>query len=164
MLDRIFPTVFDNRYRGHWLGVVLFVLVILLKAVQGVNSIVMTRKVMIGADGIPLDRFNSIAADTAVEMFSLLGMYLLVLPLIGAVAVFRYRSMIPFLFLMLLSVMLGSRALNYLHPIARTAATGVHPIGFYVNLGILALTVIGFALSLIRIGTCRSSLPEGATR
>jgi|SRR4051812_37924603 hypothetical protein len=164
MLDRIFPKAFDNRYRGHWLGVVLFVLVILLKAVQGVNSIVMTRKVMIGADGIPLDSFNPIAANTAVEMFALLGMYLLVLPLIGAVALVRYRAMIPFLFLMLLAVMLGSRGLNYLHPIARTAAAGGHPIGMYVNLGILALAVIGFALSLTHSGAREASLAKGTDR
>ncbi|MFL5237617.1 MAG: hypothetical protein ACJ8EL_08440, partial [Rhizomicrobium sp.] len=90
MLSRIFPKAFDNSYRGHWLGLALFGIVILLKAIQGVNSIIMTRKVMIGADGIPLDSFNPIAVNIAIQMFALLGMYLLVLPLIGALALVRY--------------------------------------------------------------------------
>jgi hypothetical protein len=164
MLSRIFPKAFDNSYRGHWLGLALFGIVILLKAIQGVNSIIMTRKVMIGADGIPLDSFNPIAVNIAIEMFALLGMYLLVLPLIGALALVRYRAMIPFLFLMLLAVMLGSRGLNYLHPIARTAAAGGRPIGLYVNLGILALTVIGFVLSVIHSSTPGPSLAKATDR
>lgn len=149
MLERIFPKAFDNAYRGHWLGIALFAPIVFVKAAQAVVSMVTPESVMAGADGIPLDRFNPIAADTAVEMFALLGMYVLVLPLVSAVALLRYRAMIPFLFVMLLAVQLGARTLNYLHPIVRVAAGGGHPIGFYVNLGILAVTVVGFIFSVM---------------
>ena len=53
--------------------------------------------------------------------------------------------MIPFMFLMLLLVQIGSRALIALNPIGRSDGT---PVGFYVNLVILVATLIGFALSL----------------
>src|ERR1051326_5686738 len=59
MLNRIFPRQFDNDYRGHWLGIALFILVIALKAMQGVNSIIMTHQVMTTADGIPVDSYRS---------------------------------------------------------------------------------------------------------
>ena len=68
MLDRIFPRQFDNAYRGHWLGLVLFVLIIALKAIQGFNSIVWTHTTMVGADGIPVDSFSPVAASEATTM------------------------------------------------------------------------------------------------
>ena len=163
MLERIFPKAFDNAYRGHWLGIALFAPIVFVKAAQGVVSMLTPESTMAGADGIPLDRFNPIAADTAIKMFALLGMYLLVVPVISAVALVRYRAMIPFLFLMLLAVQLGARTLNYLHPIVRVAASGGQPIGLYVNLGILALTVVGFIFSVM--GSSRElSHMEGASR
>ncbi|MBV9570870.1 MAG: hypothetical protein JO056_06495 [Alphaproteobacteria bacterium] len=160
MLERIFPKAFDNTYRGHWLGIALFAPIVFVKAAQGVVSMLTPASTMAGADGIPLDRFNPIAADTAVEMFALLGMYLLVVPVIGAVALLRYRAMIPFLFLMLLAVQLGARTLNYLHPIVRVSAGGGQPIGLYVNLAVLALTVVGFVLS-VSASSARASQVEG---
>lgn len=144
MLNRIFPKTFDNSYRGHWLGIALFVPIVLGKAIQGVESIFNTRNVLVGADGIPLDRFDAAGAATVLAMFALLGFYLLILPLQSLVALIRYRAMIPFLYLMLLIVQLGSRLLLTLNPIARTGT----PIGIYVNLIILGMTVLGFALSL----------------
>ncbi|HTK80499.1 MAG TPA: hypothetical protein VL286_08680 [Rhizomicrobium sp.] len=164
MLDRIFPKQFDNTYRGHWLGVALFVPIVLLKAIQGVNSIIMTRQIMTSADGIPLDSFNSAAAQNAIADFALLGMYLLIIPLIGAISLIRYRAMIPFLYLMLLLQQIGSRFILLAHPVPRTGAYDAAPIGLYVNLGILAVTVIGFALSLLsKRGARAPALAENAS-
>jgi len=150
MLDRIFPTQFDNRYRGHWLGLGLFVLIVALKALQGFNSMVWTHQVMVSADGIPVDSFGPAAASEATLMFALLGMYLLVLPLMSAVALVRYRAMIPALLLMLLIVQLGARRVHLLHPTISEIAGAAEPIGFYVNLGILGLTVVAFVFSILR--------------
>lgn len=161
MLGRIFPRQFDNIYRGHWLGLWLFVPVILVKGLQGANSIVTTRLVMINADGIPLDSFDAVAAQAAIGMFTLLGMYLLILPVQGAVALIRYRSMIPLLYLMLIIVQAAGRLLVLWHPVIQT---GQLPLGFFVNLGILAITLLGFVLSL----SGKSDSPErpvaGGTR
>jgi hypothetical protein len=150
MLDRILPRQFDNNYRGHWLGLVLFATTIALKALQGFNSMVRTHDIMVSADGIPVDSFGPVAAGEATQMFALLGMYLMVLPLIGTLALIRYRKMIPLLLLMLLIVQLGARGVHLLHPTVLETRGGAEPIGFYVNLGILALTAVGFVLSIVR--------------
>ncbi len=150
MIARIFPKQFDNTYRGHWLGLALFVLIVAVKALQGFESMIFTHKTMVGADGIPVDTFGPVAASETTLMFALLGMYLIVLPLISAVALLRYRSMIPFLLLMLLVVQLGARGVHLLHPTLSDGAASSAPIGFYVNLGILGVTVLAFALSLVR--------------
>jgi hypothetical protein len=147
MLERIFPKTFDNSYRGQPLGLWIFVLVVLFRAVQCVNSILLTRMVATGADGIPLDRFDAQGAETVLAMFALLGLYLLAVPVISAVALVRYRSMIPFLYVMLLFVQLGARLLLWTRPISRATAM---PVGLWINLGLIALTAVGLALSLMR--------------
>jgi hypothetical protein len=146
MLSRILPKQIDNNYRGHWLAIWLFVPIVLVKAAQGANSIINTRLVMTTADGIPLDSYNVAGAQAAVALFALLGLYLLVLPLQSVVVLVRYRAMIPFMYLMLLIVQVSSRVLSQLHPIVRSNGA---PIGFYMNLAILAVLLIGFALSLL---------------
>ena len=87
------------------------------------------------------------------SMFALLGMYLLVIPLQSLVVLIRYRTMIPFMYLMPLLVQLGSRVLQTVNPIQRIAEPAMgyagHPIGFWINLGILAITAIGFLLSIM---------------
>ena len=148
MLGRIFPKQFDNAFRGNQIALWLFVPIIVLKLVIGVNSIIMTRSVATSADGIPLDSYSAGAAEAVVSLFALLGLFQLFLALLGFVALIRYRAMIPFLYLVLLLQMLGNRALNFLHPIAQSGAAGT-PAGFYPSLGILAATVLGFSLSLL---------------
>jgi hypothetical protein len=148
MLSRIFPEAFDNVFRGQWLGLWLFVPIVLLKLVIGANSIISAREVAASADGIPLATFNAAGADAVVGLFVLLGLFQLLLGLLGAVALIRYRAMIPFLYLVLLFQMLGNRALSLLHPIAESGTSGTPP-GFYVGLGILVATVAGFVLSLL---------------
>jgi hypothetical protein len=160
---RVFPRQFDNAYRGHWLGIALFAAIVLLKAIQGFNSIVFTHRIMVGADGIPVDRFDPVAASTAVAMFALLGMYLLVVPLQCLVVLVRYRAMIPFMYLLLLVMQLASRMILFVHPIVRSGENGGQPIGVYINLGILTLTFVGFALSLLDRSAVRTRImPEGS--
>jgi hypothetical protein len=150
MLDRIFPKQFNNRYGGHWLGLALFVLVLVVKALQGVNSIIWTREIMASADGIPIDTFSPVAASNAILMFALLGMYLLVIPVQSVVVLIRYRSMVPFMLFMLIGIQLGARGIHLLHPDTTSNSGGGQPLGFYVNLGVLAVTIIAFVLSVVR--------------
>lgn len=151
MFGRIFPRQFDNVYRGHWLGLVIFAIVVLLRGVQGFNCMVMPHTVITGADAIPIDTFGAAAAQTTVGLFAMLGIMLAVLSLIGLVALVRYRSMIPFLFLTFLVVQIAGRILLLVYPLTRevNASNGYagHPIGWWFNLGLLAITAIGLLLS-----------------
>jgi hypothetical protein len=145
MLNRIFPKTFDNVFRGHWLAIVLLAAIALMKLVQGVNSILFTHMVATTADGLAVDSFSPIAVQTVLSIFALVGFYLMLVPLQCIVVLIRYRSMIPFLYLMLLVMQLGGRLVLFLDPVPRSSA---FPMGVIVNLGILAATLIGFALSL----------------
>ena len=144
MLDRLFPKAIDNTYRGHPLGLWLFVPIVLIKLLMGANSLISTRHVAMSADGIPLDSYGAAGAAQVLSLFALLGLYLMVLPVLSLIALIRYRAMIPLLYLAILSVQLATRAMA----MADATQSGPHPIGFYVNLGLLAAMVIGLLLSL----------------
>lgn len=148
MLGRVFPRQFDNTYRGHWLAVWILVPVVLLELVIGANSIINTRSVAMGADGIPLDRFGAEAATAVISLFALLGLSRLLFALLGVMALIRYRAMIPFIYLLLLVLQLGSKALLLLHPAIRSIGHNSAS-GSAVILALIAMLVTGFVLSLL---------------
>ena len=146
MLTRLFPKQIDNAYRGHKVAIWLLAIVVLLKAIQGVQSIFNTRSVMENADGLSLANIDSTGAALLLSLFALLGLYFLIVPLLSALILIRYRAMIPLMYLTLLLLYGGSRLVQWLHPVLRAEA---YPIGFYVNLVILVLMLLGFVLSLL---------------
>ena len=146
MFDHPFPKSFDNNYRGHKLALWLFGLFALLKSVIGVNSIINGREVMTGADGIPLDTYPTAAAQSFVALWALLGLSHIIIGLMCIFALIRYRSMVPFLFALLLLQHLGGRVILEYIPLVRAGA----PPASVVNLIQLTLLVLGLALSLWR--------------
>ena len=147
MLSRIFPTQVDNNYRGHRLAIWLLVPIILLRGLIGFNSIFFARSVATSADGLPLDSFTPAAAGMVLALFALLGLFSLLLALLGLVVLVRYRAMIPFLYLFLLIQEVGNKAVLLAYPVTRSASSGA-PAGSIVVFAILAMTLIGFVLSL----------------
>lgn len=147
MLSRIFPTQVDNDYRGSRLAIWFLVPIILLRGLIGFNSIFFARSVATSADGVPLDSFTPAAAGTVLALFALLGLFSLLLALLGVVVLVRYRAMIPFLYLFLLIQEVGNKAVLLAYPVTRSASSGM-PAGSIVVFTILALTLLGFVLSL----------------
>lgn len=147
MLSRIFPTQVDNNYRGSRLAIWFLVPIILLRGLIGFNSIFFARSVATSADGVPLDSFTPAAAGTVLALFALLGLFSLLLALLGVVVLVRYRAMIPFLYLFLLIQEVGNKAVLLAYPVTRSASSGM-PAGSIVVFTILAMTLLGFVLSL----------------
>jgi hypothetical protein len=144
MFSQLFPQRFDNNYRGYKLALWLFALLMFMKLAIGLNSIFNGYSVASSADGIPLDTFTPAAAQTAVALFALLGLSHVMICLLCILVLVRYRAMIPFLFALLLLEHLGKRLILHLLPIPRAGASP----GFAVNLVLLALMILGLALSL----------------
>jgi hypothetical protein len=149
MLSRVFPRQFDNAsYRGHRFGVWLFIPILVVELGIGANSIINTRFVATSADGIPLDRYDPAGAEAVISLFALLGLSRVLLALTGAMALIRYRAMIPFMYLLLLAMQFGTKALVFLHPIASSGSSSGGT-GSVVILGLVTLMVIGFGLSIV---------------
>ena len=128
-------------------------MVTLAKLAMGANSVINTRFVATSADGIPLDSYNAGAAETVVALFALLGLSNLWAGLQSVVVLIRYRAMIPFMYLLFLILSFGNRALELVHPLDRSGATTFGSsglsIGYIFILAIMAITIIGFVLSLM---------------
>lgn len=152
MLSRIFPRQIDNSYRGHWLAIWILVLAAGMKGAQAVTALIEPLYVATGPDAIPIDRYGADAQATFIGIFSLLAMYVLVVPLLSALAVVRYRTMIPLMYLLLLATQLGNVIMRGVHPFPRLANPEAGFAGssfsLYMNLLVLAVTAIGLALSL----------------
>ena len=99
MLQRLFPVRLDNEgYRGRVAALWLFALFLLLRAIMGVNGAINTRAIATG-DGIRLDGLGEAAAETILRLFQSLSLAQLPLVAIGVAALWRWRAMVPFLYL-----------------------------------------------------------------
>jgi hypothetical protein len=124
---------------------------VILKTGIALASIFNGRGAAQSADGIPLDSFGASGAEAVVALFAIWGLAQLVFSVLGVLAFIRYRAMIPFMFVLLLTEHLARKWILLVRPIARTGT----PAGIYVNLVILVLTIVGLALALWR----RADLP-----
>lgn len=140
MYDRILPAKVDNTFQGHKLALWLFGVVLLVKTAQIISVLVDRFEVIKTADGIPLDTYTPATAYTLVTVFVAMAISRLAITIICAVALFRYRSALIFLF-SLLAIHDGVREW-VLHPVRQGT-----PIGVLVNLGLLVLTIAGLVLA-----------------
>lgn len=145
IMKRLFPPQIDNNFPGHWLGLVVFALVIIAKGGQGVQTIIHTRATATGPDAISLAGLNHEQVDGVLQLFAVIGLYALILPAMSLVVLCRWRAMIPFMYLSFVVFYFAGRLLRLLHPIFVDEKTSY---GVYVNLGILAVTIMGLCLSL----------------
>lgn len=144
MLDRLLPRQADNAYRGHRLALWLLGALVVFKCGIGFGTLFNGRAAAIGADGIPLDSFGAAGAQAFVALFAAWGLAQVVLNLIAALALVRYRALVPLMFALLLLEHLGRRLVFRILPLPRSGT----PPGFWINLALVALMIVGLALSL----------------
>lgn len=121
---------------------------------MSVNSIFLGHKIATTTDGIPLDTFPPAAADAIVSMFAIWGFAHFMICLLCILVLFRYRAMVPFMFLFLLLEHLGRKLVLYFIPIDRSGT----PPGTYVNLVLLGVMIAGLVLSLSGKNALRSGV------
>jgi len=144
MLNRLLPPHVDNTYHGHKFALWLFAFVVFMKVPISLNSIFNGRMVASSADGIPLDTFTPAGAQAVVSLFAAWGLSQFIICLLCILVLARYRALVPFMFGVLLVEHLSRRLIFLVMPIVRTGT----PPGFFVNLALLTLMVVGLALSL----------------
>lgn len=144
MVNQLLPRSIDNTYRGHKVALWLFGFVVLMKVAMSLNSIFNGYSVASSADGVPLDRYPSAAAQTIVALFAVFGLAHFVICVLCILVLIRYRRMIPFMFALLLLEQLSRRLILQLLPVVRTG----RPPASAINLVLLALMIIGLTLSL----------------
>lgn len=152
MIDLLLPQTATHLHRGHVLALWILGLVAFAKAAMGLNCIFNGRGVAANADGVPLDSFGADGARTVVALFAIWGLCQLLFALISFAALARWRSLVPAVYLLLLAEHLGRKTILHFQPIVRTGS----PPGTWVNHALLAVLVVGLALSLwVRRGSAQ---------
>ena len=144
MLEKILPRYIDNHFQGQKLAVWFFVLIVAFKTVQSLAVVFGGSFVITSADGIPLDTYSPAAGQTVVSLWALLGLTRFWICFLCVLVLFRYRSLLSFMFVILLLSDLGRILVLHYIPIVRTGS----PMGPTVNLVLFTLTIVGLVLSL----------------
>ena len=145
MSGRLFPDRVDGSFAGRRAALWLLGLFLVLKLVMSVRSVVDPRAVAAGPDAFPLDRYGPEGADAVLMLFALNAYGQLALVLLGALALLRYRALVPLVFLLLLLDQAGRRVIVVAHEVERSAGSSG---GFYISLALLVLLLVGLILSL----------------
>ena len=144
MFDRLFPQPINNKYFGSTIALWLFGLIVFLHILQSVMVIANGYSIAQSADGIPLETYSPAAAQTILAIFMVSSLRRLIISLMCAVVLFRYRSAVPLMFVVLGLSYLGGQVIFQFVPIVRVGT----PPGVVVNLIMFGLTIVGLALSL----------------
>jgi hypothetical protein len=156
MFSQRLPRTIDNTYRGHKFALWLFGLLLGMKLAMSLNSIFNGYLVAMNADGIPLDTYPPAAAGTIVSLFALFGLAHFMICLLCILVLVRYRSMIAFMYGLLLVEHLSRKLILLFIPIGRVGT----PPAFAVNLALLALMIVGLALALWTRGHAQTARLE----
>lgn len=152
-LSSLLPPAIDNQYRGRVIALWIFGLLVLLKVTMSVNSIFNGRDVAQNADGLPLSSYPPAAAQTIVALFAIFGLGHLVLCALCLLVLVRYRSLVPFMFGVLLVEQLSRKLILQVLPIVRTGT----PPASVINMIVLTLMVAGLGLSLWKRADVRAA-------
>lgn len=101
MLQKILPPTIDNNYKGNKIALWFFYLI---TAMTVIRSLIHMFKHDGGAQSIatiPLDTFTEGGAAVVILIFAYWGLSQLMFGIIQVIVAFRYKSLIPFLYLML---------------------------------------------------------------
>jgi hypothetical protein len=151
MFDKLLPQPIDNKYSGSKVGLWLLGLVVFVHTLQSVLVLVNGYSIAQSADGIPLETYPAAAAQTILAIFMTASFRRLIISLICVVVLFRYRSAVPLMFVVLGVSYLGGQVIFQFVPIVRVGT----PPGVIMNLIMFGFTIVGLALSLWKGGGSR---------
>lgn len=156
MLNRLFPPRLTNAYQGSWLALWLFLPVLLIKTLMGVNfsglnPFVDVGDILRGVDGVPLDDFPAAAAESVTSSAAAWGVALLALCLFGWVIVVRYRGGLPLAILVVLLEQVGRSGAHSIEALVMAGGGAALSMAAMINITLSALLILGFALSLLRL-------------
>ncbi len=146
MFERLLPPHLDNEYRGHSIGLWLLGLVALTKSAQSLSIIFAGNYTASGADGVPLDTFPPVIAQTIVAIFAQQSLWRLTFCVLCLVVLLRFRSAVPLMFMLLVTNYLAGEVMFHFIPLPRVGT----PPGPAVNLVLFSLMAVGLILSLWR--------------
>ncbi|MCH7806862.1 MAG: hypothetical protein IH995_06925 [Proteobacteria bacterium] len=148
MLSRIFPEHIDNHYRGHKLALWLFVPITFMKVAISLVHIFYADGGAQSISTIPLDTYSAGGAQNLIAVFARMGLDQLILGLLFVVVLFRYRAMIPLMYVLIIVHYIALEGIVYMKPLALAGTSGAST----PALAFMVLSISGLVLSLLGKG------------
>ncbi len=145
MMDRLFPQPVTNEYQGQAVAKGVFALLTILTIARSLAHILLPDGGAQSIATIPLDAFTANGAATAVHLFALWGLSQLLFGLFYLIVLWRYQSLIPLMYLFIISEYTVRLLLTVAKPL-ETQGTAPGAIGNYV---IIPLALFMLALSIM---------------
>lgn len=145
LLNTLFPKALTNHYTGYKISLYVFYLLTIVTLWRSQHHLLSTDGGAQSIATIPLDTFTQAAAAAVIGVFALWGLSQLVIGVLYVVVAFRYRAMVPLMYLFML---LEYLVRTFYIPIAKPIPTAVTAPGGAANLPfvILALTMLVFSI------------------
>jgi hypothetical protein len=144
VLDKVFPRQLSNDYRGSPIAKWAFLLIAIVTIVRSLIHAFAPDGGAQSIATIPLDSYSQAGAATVILVFALWGLSQLLMGFVYIVVFWRYRALLPLMYVLLI-VEYGMRiVLGVMKPI-ETAGTAPGKVG---NLVIVPLAVLMLILSL----------------
>jgi len=160
VLTTIFPRQADNTFRGHRIAIVLFAL-FTVRAFSGSLTHMFT------ADGgaqsiasMPLDDYPTGAAENIITVFAIAGLYQLLTALFNVVVLWRYRSLIPLMYLFFVLEYVLRIAKPLYTPGGEIVST---PPGYWLDRALLPVLLVSFVLAVWNPGRSARTRRQAAT-
>jgi len=144
MLDRLFPKQPDNDYRGAPIAKWVFVVIVVMTIARSLAHMLLPDGGAQSIATIPLDAYSPGAAKVVVGMFAQWGLTQLMFGLLYVLVLWRYRSLIPLMWLFVAFEWLGRLLTGLVKPF-ETAGTAPGAVG---NLVIPVLAVVMLFIAL----------------
>lgn len=144
ILNRLFPAQFDNVYRGNRIALWLFYPLTAMTLWRSQHHIFAPDGGAQSIATIPLDTYTQGGAQGIVTIFALWGLAQLAMGFVMLLALFRYKSMVPLLWLFIFLEYGGRRLVGIYKPL-ETVETAPGQTAAYV-LPIVALAMLVLAL------------------
>jgi len=97
----LFPNIIDNNYKGKKTPLYLFYLVTAFTVTRSIIHLFSQDGGAQTIAGIPLHLFSRNASDTIIHLFAEWGLSQLLFGLLYIIALFKYKSLIPLMYLFL---------------------------------------------------------------
>jgi hypothetical protein len=142
IINRLFPKQVDNNFQGYKIAVVVFFILVLFTLVRSCIHIFAPDG---GASSIAGISTSVAGGSNIISLFALWGLSQLFMGIVYVVVFLRYRSLIPFMYLVILAEYSGRELIGVAKPLA-TSHIPPGAIGDYI---IIPIAVIMLVLSML---------------
>jgi hypothetical protein len=143
-MRRLFPANIDNHFRGPRVALWLFALITLQRIALSFTHMFKSDGGAQSVSTMPLDTYPAGAAQNIIGLMARMGLEQFLLALLMLLALFRYRSMIPLMYLLLVLQYVAGRGVAFMKPLSLAGTSGAStPL-----MVVAALAAVGLILSL----------------